>query len=67
MNGLVCAGLSGSLVIASALTTEATTSGRIAVFRDNVPVVGTASQPDYLAKTLRDAGFSVTMLSAADL
>ncbi|MBM4078917.1 MAG: hypothetical protein FJ278_04390, partial [Planctomycetes bacterium] len=49
------------------MTTEATTSGRIAVFKDNVPVVGTASQPDYLAKTLRDAGFSVTMLSAADL
>ncbi len=40
---------------------------RIAIFRDDIPVKGTATSPDLLASLMRDAGYSPTFLSSQDL
>ena len=44
-----------------------TNKGSIAVWRDDVPVRGAASDPAYLGKLLTDAGYGVTFVSTADL
>jgi len=41
--------------------------GRIAVFKDDIPVEGRASSPDHLAGLLRRAGYAVTFLDSAAL
>ncbi|MFQ6096084.1 MAG: beta-galactosidase [Armatimonadota bacterium] len=44
-----------------------TPRGSIAVWRDDVPVRGAASDPEHLARLLKDAGYGVTFVSTADL
>jgi hypothetical protein len=39
---------------------QSSEQGRVAVFRDNLPVWGAASSPELLAAVLREAGFAVT-------
>ncbi len=41
--------------------------GTIAVLRDDLPVVGAASDPTYLGRTLARAGYAVNYVPAADL
>lgn len=47
------------------LSIEKAASGRVAIFKDQVPMPeGVATSPDYLAQTLRQAGYGVTFLDA---
>ena len=47
------------------VTIEKSQKGRIAIFKDNVPMPeGVASSPDHLAEVLRAAGYGVTFLDA---
>jgi hypothetical protein len=41
--------------------------GAIAVWKDKVPVVGAASNPDYLASLLEKAGFGVSLITTKDM
>lgn len=44
-----------------------TNKGRIAILKDNIPVAGVASSPEYLASVLEDSGYIVRFVSGDDL
>ncbi|MDH7568918.1 MAG: hypothetical protein QHJ73_04970, partial [Armatimonadota bacterium] len=51
----------------TALPPKRPEKGSIAVLKDDLPVSGTPSDPEHLARVLRGAGYGVTFLSATDL
>ena len=49
------------------MSVPAQTKGSVAILKDDIPVAGAASSPEYLASLLEDSGHSVRFVTATDL